>query len=133
MKAATSQVLTDILQGSIQAESNYNNLCKQVLCQVYVPIMESIGTTSGGGTSLWAFLLIGIMSRRRSQSDRNKASIKGDITLNNYIDLSSNVTSDSGAKIVSKIDGKTVSEVKVKDQTATANGYEIPVEVAAKI
>ena len=114
-------------------ESNYNNLCKQVLCQVYVPIMESIGTTSGGGTKFVGLLIDwDNVQKKESELTGTSASIKGDITLNNYIDLSSNVTSDSGAKIVSKIDGKTVSEVKVKDQTATANGYEIPVEVAAK-
>ena len=110
-----------------------NNLRKQVLCQVYVPIMESIGTTSGGGTKFVGLLIDwDNVKKKESELKGTSASIKGDITLNNYIELDDTVKSDSGAKIVSKIDGRTASTVSIKDKTETENGYAIPVDVPAK-
>lgn len=114
-------------------ESNYDNLCKQVLCQVYVPIMESIGTSSGGGTKFVGLLIDwSNLQKKESKLTGTSASIAGDITLNNYFELSDTVTADKSSKIVSKINGNTTAETKVSDAAKDSNGYKIPVAVPAK-
>lgn len=81
-----------------------------VLVQVYVPVMESLG--EGQGTKFarfspdWSTLKTGA-----AELEGSSVSISGNISLNNYIEVSDEIKNDSNAAVVTVLpDGTEVTE-----------------------
>ena len=100
--------------------------------QVFVPIMEAI--SAGSGTQdVYMSLKWDTLEKKESNLTGTQLSVSGDITMNNYIELSDDLLNDSGAKVITSVNGyeteKLVSSVK---GNATENGYAFPIGVPAK-
>lgn len=108
------------------------NYRSSVLVQVYVPVMESLGT--GGGTKLASLVLDWSSLENQSDASLNgySLSLSGDIGLNFFLDLSDTVTSDSGAKVRMTLPDGTIDEIPVSSAVSGENGYQFTANVAAK-
>ena len=100
--------------------------------QVFVPIMEAI--SAGSGTQdVYMSLKWDTLEKKESNLTGTQLSVSGDITMNNYIELSDDLLNDSGAKVITSVNGyeteKLISSVK---GNATENGYAFPIGVPAK-
>ena len=100
--------------------------------QVFVPIMEAISAGSGTQDVLMS-LKWDTLEKKESNLTGTQLSVSGDITMNNYIELSDDLLNDSGAKVITSVNGyeteKLVSSVK---ENATENVYAFPIGVPAK-
>lgn len=100
--------------------------------RVFVPIMEAI--SAGSGTQdVYMCLKWDTLKKKESNLTGTQLSVSGDITMNNYIELNDDLLNDSGAKVITSVDGyeteKLISSVK---GNATENGYAFPIGVPAK-
>ena len=116
---------------SFYEEENLNYR-SSVLVQVYVPVMESLGT--GGGTKLASLVLDWGSMKKQSDASLNgySISLSGDIGLNFFMDLSEKVLADSGAKVQFTLPDGSTKDIAVNTVTAGENGYQFTANVAAK-
>lgn len=98
--------------------------------QVFVPIMEALSAGSGTQDVFmkpdWNSLQV-----KETKLTGSSLSVSGNITLNNYIELSDTVLGDSNAKVVSTVNGFT-TETAVSSAENTENGYLFKLNVPAK-
>ncbi len=107
-------------------EYNAGKNVQFVPLHVYVPAMAGFEDQDVLMKLNWNTL-----EKKESELTGSQLSVSGDITMNNYIELSDEVLSDSGAKVVSTVNGFT-SETAVSDAKNTENGYQFAVNVPAK-
>ena len=98
--------------------------------QVFVPIMDAISSGSGTQDVLMS-LNWDSLEKKETDLAGSSLSVSGDITMNNYIELSDEVLNDSDAMVVSTVNGFT-TETAVSSAKNTENGYQFAVNVPAK-
>ena len=109
-------------------EYNAGKNIQFVPLHVYVPAMAGFEDQDVLMKLNWNTL-----EKKQSYLTGTQLSVSGDITMNNYIELSDDLLNDSGAKVITSVNGyeteKLVSSVK---GNATENGYAFPIGVPAK-
>ncbi len=107
-------------------EYNAGKNIQFVPLHVYVPAMAGFEDQDVLMKLNWDTL-----EKKQSYLTGSQLSVSGDITMSNYIELSDDILSDSGAKVVTEVNGLT-KETALSSLNSTENGYAVPVNVPAK-